>query len=139
VDSIIGVDLIRTINETLHIELETMALFEHSTVDALAEYIWTNWQSVIAGQLAPVQKSVSYERWASRVAGDPGNALAHYIAAFPERVPDEGSRPHFDSEETLRIAEAAGIERPKITQQLLEIYFSYIAEHIVNRTAAGDD
>jgi amino acid adenylation domain-containing protein/thioester reductase-like protein len=87
----------------------------------------------------PTMKRVSYERWAFQVAGDPGNALAHYIAAFPERVPDEALRPHFDSEETLRIAEAAGIERPKITQQLLEIYFSYIAEHIVNSTAAGDD
>ncbi|HET8887713.1 MAG TPA: SDR family NAD(P)-dependent oxidoreductase, partial [Candidatus Angelobacter sp.] len=51
VDSIIGVDLIRTINETLQIELETMALFEHSSVDALAEYIWSNWQSVIGSQL----------------------------------------------------------------------------------------
>ncbi|MBZ5509053.1 MAG: SDR family NAD(P)-dependent oxidoreductase, partial [Acidobacteriia bacterium] len=57
VDSIIGVDLIRTINETLRIELETMALFEHSTVDQLAQYIWTNWQSVIAGQLGQVQST----------------------------------------------------------------------------------
>ncbi len=57
VDSIIGVDLIRSINETLQIELETMALFEHSTIDALAQYIWANWQSVIAGQLNQVQST----------------------------------------------------------------------------------
>src|SRR5689334_8936176 len=79
VDSIIGVDLIRTINETLQIELETMALFEHSTVDQLAHYIWTNWQSVIAAQLAPVQ-SVS-------IKADPAHgASAAGTPAKPEGI-----------------------------------------------------
>ena len=40
VDSIIGVDLVRTINETLQIELETVGLFEHSTINALTQHIW---------------------------------------------------------------------------------------------------
>ncbi|MBZ5509514.1 MAG: amino acid adenylation domain-containing protein, partial [Acidobacteriia bacterium] len=88
----------------------------------------------------PTLKKVSYQKWTSRIAGDPGNALARHVAAFPERVPDERLvRPQFDSEETLRIAEAAGIDRPKITQQLLEVYFSYIADNTLNRAAAGDD
>ena len=88
----------------------------------------------------PALKKVSYQKWTSCIAADPGNALALHVAAFPERVPDERMvRPQFDSEETLRIAEAAGIDRPKITQELLEIYFSYIAENTFNRAAAGDD
>src|SRR5689334_301640 len=78
VDSIIGVDLIRTINETLQIELETMALFEHSTVDQLAQYIWTNWQSVIARQLAPVQ-SVS-------IKADPAYGAADRTPVKPDGV-----------------------------------------------------
>lgn len=57
VDSIIGVNLVRTISEALHIELETTSLFEYSTVDQLAEYIGTNWQKEIAAQLAPLQSA----------------------------------------------------------------------------------
>jgi polyketide synthase PksN len=57
VDSIIGVNLVRTISEALHIELETTSLFEYSTVDQLAEYIATNWQQEIAAQLAPLQSA----------------------------------------------------------------------------------
>ncbi len=88
----------------------------------------------------PALKKVSYQEWTSRIAKDPRNALARHVAAFPERVPDERLvRPQFDSEETLRIAEEAGIGRPKITQELLEVYFSYIADHSFNRAAAGDD
>lgn len=52
VDSIIGVNLVRTINETLEIELETMSLFEHSTVDQLSQFIGTNWQKQIPGRQA---------------------------------------------------------------------------------------
>ncbi|HKD15247.1 MAG TPA: SDR family NAD(P)-dependent oxidoreductase [Candidatus Angelobacter sp.] len=57
VDSIIGVDLVRTINETLQIELETISLFEHSTIDALAQHIWTKYQNEIATQLGPIQST----------------------------------------------------------------------------------
>jgi thioester reductase-like protein len=88
----------------------------------------------------PALKKVSYQKWTSRIAADPSNALARHVAAFPERVPEERPvRPQFDSEETLRIAEAAGINRPKINQELLEVYFSYIADHTLFRAAAGDD
>lgn len=41
VDSIIGVNFVRTLNETLKITLGPTELFEYSTVDALAEYIVT--------------------------------------------------------------------------------------------------
>ena len=57
VDSIIGVNLVRTINETLQIELETISLFEHSTVDQLAEHIRANWQNQIMGQPDQVQST----------------------------------------------------------------------------------
>jgi len=56
VDSIIGVNLVRTLNETLQIEMETISLFEHSTVDQLAQYIATNWQeqtAALVGHAAP--------------------------------------------------------------------------------------
>ncbi|HET8798484.1 MAG TPA: beta-ketoacyl synthase N-terminal-like domain-containing protein, partial [Thermoanaerobaculia bacterium] len=50
VDSIIGVNLVRTISEALQIELETTSLFEYSTVDQLADYIARNWQTQFAAQ-----------------------------------------------------------------------------------------
>src|SRR5215475_967568 len=55
VDSIIGVNLVRTINQALQIELEATSLFEYSTVNQLTEYILKNWRQQIAGQLAQVQ------------------------------------------------------------------------------------
>ncbi len=55
VDSIIGVNLVRTINEALQIELEATSLFEYSTVNQLTEYILKNWRQQIAEQLARVQ------------------------------------------------------------------------------------
>jgi thioester reductase-like protein len=90
----------------------------------------------------PTLRRVSYEEWRSRVAGDPGNALARHIASFPDRLPqDKGRliRPEFDSEETLRIVEAGGIDRPQMTQQLFRTYFSYIAEHAASRVGVGAD
>jgi acyl transferase domain-containing protein/tryptophanase len=55
VDSIIGVNLIRTMNEALQIELEAASLFEYSTVNQLTEYILKNRRQQIAEQLARVQ------------------------------------------------------------------------------------
>src|SRR5206468_7148225 len=57
VDSIVGVNLVRTINAELQIDLETVSLFEYSTVDELAGHILKNWGQEIAGQLAPVNGS----------------------------------------------------------------------------------
>ena len=51
VDSIIGVNLVRTISEALQIELDATSLFEYSTVDQLAEYILKNWGQHIAARL----------------------------------------------------------------------------------------
>lgn len=55
VDSIIGVNFVRTISEALQIELETTSLFEYSTVEQLTDYILKNFQQEIAAQLGPVQ------------------------------------------------------------------------------------
>lgn len=55
VDSIIGVNFVRTVSEALQIELETTSLFEYSTVDQLTEYIVTNWGRQIAGPVADVR------------------------------------------------------------------------------------
>jgi len=53
VDSIVGVNFVRTISEALQIELEATSLFEYSTVDQLSQYIVSNWQTRIAAHLAP--------------------------------------------------------------------------------------
>jgi len=52
VDSIIGVNLVRAINETLGIELEPTKLFEYSTVDQLCQYIESQRQEQTMGQPA---------------------------------------------------------------------------------------
>jgi polyketide synthase PksN len=57
VDSIIGVHLVRTLNESLQIQLDPVSLFEYSTVDDLTQHIWTNWQKEIAAQLDQGQKT----------------------------------------------------------------------------------
>jgi Polyketide synthase modules and related proteins len=55
VDSIIGVNLVRTISEALQIELDATSLFEYSTVSQLAEYIFKNWGQHITERLVRVQ------------------------------------------------------------------------------------
>jgi acyl carrier protein/SAM-dependent methyltransferase len=57
VDSIIGVNLVRTMSEALQIELDPASLFEYNTVNRLAEYILNNFRQQIAGQLAQVQST----------------------------------------------------------------------------------
>lgn len=47
VDSITGVNAVRQINDTLDIELDMTSLFEYSTVNLLAEYIYSNFQAEI--------------------------------------------------------------------------------------------
>jgi amino acid adenylation domain-containing protein/thioester reductase-like protein len=81
-------------------------------------------------QFDPKLQRVSYETWRTAVAGDAGNALTRYIASFPDRIPLDDApvvRPEFDTAETLRIMESAGIERPRMTQQTLRPYFTYLA------------
>jgi polyketide synthase PksN len=59
VDSIIGVSLVQTINEALQIEIETIRLFEYSTVDQLVDYILKEWQEEISAQLAGLLRKPS--------------------------------------------------------------------------------
>jgi len=104
----------------------------------------THAREILDGLLAfePALQRVPYEKWRSLLNGDPNNVLARYSATFPDRLPEDAERwvaPKLDCEETLRIVGAAGIDRPRITQQLLDIYFSYIADSTLNRAAVGDD
>ncbi len=88
----------------------------------------------------PTLQRVPYEEWRSQVAGDPGNTLARFIASLPEQSSTAGQvvvRSQFDSAATIRIMEAAGIDRPQISHQLLDTYFSYLAEHTVSRAGVG--
>jgi acyl transferase domain-containing protein/acyl carrier protein/SAM-dependent methyltransferase len=55
VDSIIGVNLVRTISEALQIELETTSLFEYSTVDDLTGHILKNWPGRVTALVSPLQ------------------------------------------------------------------------------------
>jgi amino acid adenylation domain-containing protein/thioester reductase-like protein len=88
----------------------------------------------------PSVQRVSYEEWRAQVSSDPGNALSRHIGSFPDQLPENRVVwPQFDSEETMRIVEAAGIERPQISQKLLESYFAYIAEHTPSRAVVGAD
>lgn len=63
VDSIVGVNLVRSIAEALNIELETIVLFEFSTAGSLAEYIWSNFAEAVKvimprnADLPPASKS----------------------------------------------------------------------------------
>ena len=52
VDSIIGVNLVRWLNEALQIQLEPASLFEYNSVNRLAEHMLQNWRQQIEGQLA---------------------------------------------------------------------------------------
>ncbi|HEX6095442.1 MAG TPA: SDR family NAD(P)-dependent oxidoreductase [Thermoanaerobaculia bacterium] len=51
VDSIIGVNLVRTICEALQIELDPTVLFERSTVDDLTGYVVSTFRDTIAAQI----------------------------------------------------------------------------------------
>jgi acyl transferase domain-containing protein/tryptophanase/acyl carrier protein len=53
VDSIVGVNLVRTISEALQIELETTSLFEYSTVNDLADYIHATWGAQLNQRAVP--------------------------------------------------------------------------------------
>ena len=55
VDSIIGVNFVRTLNEALHIELDPTKLFEYSTVDQLTQYIASLKPAAAASPVATTQ------------------------------------------------------------------------------------
>ena len=104
VDSIIGVNYVRTISEALQIELETTSLFEYSTVDQLAQYIVTNWQQQIAAQLPQVQAV-------------PQQAVPAAVQA--PVVPDVRSEQRFRGKETLAVIEESN--SPNVTVEPIAI------------------
>ncbi|HET8774720.1 MAG TPA: beta-ketoacyl synthase N-terminal-like domain-containing protein, partial [Thermoanaerobaculia bacterium] len=73
VDSIVGVNLVRTISEALQIELEPTSLFEYSTVEQLAQFVLANWGDRIAAQLSEQQPAaeVAEEPAPAAVAEEP--------------------------------------------------------------------
>jgi polyketide synthase PksN len=77
VDSIIGVDLVRTINETLQIELETVSLFEHSTIDALTQHIWSKWPKEITAQVGQVEITSQRTGLTEGTLRDPDQDMEH--------------------------------------------------------------
>jgi acyl transferase domain-containing protein/tryptophanase/SAM-dependent methyltransferase len=92
VDSIIGVDLVRTINETLQIELETVSLFEHSTIDALTQHIWSKWPKEITAQLG--QGEITFQKTGSAegTPGEPEQDLQHrFVRSEPLSEADKQS------------------------------------------------
>lgn len=77
VDSIIGAHLVRTINESLQIELDPISLFEHSTVDDLTQHIWTNWQKEITAQLDQGQKTSQNSDSTDETSSESDRTLEH--------------------------------------------------------------
>jgi thioester reductase-like protein len=94
-------------------------------------------RELLDGLLAfgPALQVVRYEEWKLQVGADPANALARYLPSFAEHLPADVkpvNRPQYDCEHALRLAEAAGIARPHINQQLFQAYFSFLSEHAAN-------
>ena len=56
VDSIIGVQLVQVINQTLKTEIETTSLFDYSTVNQLTEYILSKYKKDFSGLLGKGQQ-----------------------------------------------------------------------------------
>jgi acyl carrier protein/short-subunit dehydrogenase len=86
VDSIIGVNLIRKICETLQIELDPTKLFEYSTVDALSRYIWTHCQK----QTTPLPIQVEST---SREAGSSRNEEPEPRTETSSQLPESAGAP----------------------------------------------
>jgi acyl carrier protein len=57
VDSIVGVNLVRSISEALQIPLEPSTLFDYRTVSQLTAYIVENWGSQIAALAVPLDRA----------------------------------------------------------------------------------
>ncbi|AJQ95676.1 SDR family NAD(P)-dependent oxidoreductase [Gynuella sunshinyii] len=51
IDSILGVDFILSVNESLHTQLQTTDLFDYSSVIKLADYVLANWPDQLTQQL----------------------------------------------------------------------------------------
>lgn len=93
VNSVMGVEMVRTINEALQIDLDPLKLFEYTTVNELAEHIWATYQQpgpapaseAAAAPVAPRPAQVEAERGA-----DPPVSRKGRLADVPEA--EEGRR-----------------------------------------------
>jgi acyl transferase domain-containing protein/SAM-dependent methyltransferase len=97
VDSIIGVNLVRTINEALQIELEAMSLFEYSTVDALTQFILQNWRERIAAQMPKIETAPDSQVPAPLVAATPAAVAVRAERQFTGSSRFAEARSSFDS------------------------------------------
>jgi polyketide synthase PksN len=71
VDSIIGVSMVRAINETLKIELDPSKLFEYSTVSQLSQYICSHWEGQIKRHLIDLDCGHSTDGMPTEVEASP--------------------------------------------------------------------
>ncbi len=94
VDSIIGVNFVRTINETLQIELEPASLFEYSTVEELSQYIAKSFGDRIVGRQANDRHLAEEPRRATTPARVEVEARSEHRFAGTERF--AGVRDRFD-------------------------------------------
>ncbi|QYF93466.1 SDR family NAD(P)-dependent oxidoreductase [Massilia sp. PAMC28688] len=109
VDSIVGVNLVRTISESLHISLETTSLFEYSTVNDLGDYIHATWGEQLNQADTP---AVAAAPVASVLPVSPVPPVAPVLAAPPALASRFGAAPVADS--AAPVAAARGIENEPI-------------------------
>jgi polyketide synthase PksN len=86
VDSIIGVNLVRSINEALNVELGPTELFEYSTVDTLAQYVTTLMPKTT---VAVSQKTVTAPPVQREVVATTSRFAQHELLE-PEQTGDRG-------------------------------------------------
>ncbi|HKO58210.1 MAG TPA: SDR family NAD(P)-dependent oxidoreductase, partial [Thermoanaerobaculia bacterium] len=140
VDSIIGVNFVRSICETLQIELETTSLFEYSTVDDLAQYIDSKWGDQIAAQLgsaqpvavpAPIEAAPPARRFVTEQRPEP--ASDNRAVGF-ERIAVIGMSGRFAESESLdafwrNLAEGKDLVKPVSRWSATDCVSSHAADH----------
>jgi len=133
VDSIVGVNLVRTICDALQIELETTVLFEYSTVDDLAGYVLNNWYEKIAAQI-PQSGTVS-ESPRPAVAEAPAEVVAPAARRFTgatrfSNVPETFDLPSRDGSKAITADPIAiiGMSGRFAESESLEEFWQHLAQ-----------
>lgn len=72
IDSIMGAELVQSVNAILHVELETNHLFDYGSVEKLSHYVLSVWGAAIAAQLTQTR----YTAEQTKIEGVPATATA---------------------------------------------------------------